>query len=72
MMRGMDRTRVILFASVIAAAMIFGGVLGATVLAGTNYTPANAAFAAASPTPTFKSNEDPTHEQARRPEAALS
>jgi hypothetical protein len=62
-MRAMDRTRVVLFASVVAAAMVFGGVLGATVLARTNYTPASAAVAAASPTPTFKSNETATHEQ---------
>jgi hypothetical protein len=62
MMRGMDRTRVLVFASVVAAAMVFGGVLGATVLARSTYTPASAAVAAASPTPTPKSNEDPTHE----------
>ncbi len=42
--------------------MVFGGVLGATVLARSTYTPANAALAAASPTPTFKSNENATHE----------
>lgn len=42
--------------------MVFGGVLGATVLAHSTYTPASAAFAAASPTPTSRSNEDPTHE----------
>src|SRR2546421_12694831 len=58
----MDRTRVILFASVVAAAMVFGGVLGATVLARSTYTPASAAIAATSPAPTFKSNEDATHE----------
>ena len=59
----MDKTRVLLFASVVAAAMIFGGVLGATVLARTTLTPANAApLAAASPSPTFKSNENATHE----------
>ena len=58
----MDRTRVILFASVVAAAMVFGGVLGATVLARSTYTPASAALAATSPAPTFKSNEDATHE----------
>src|SRR3989442_6862710 len=58
----MDRTRVILFASVVAAAMVFGGVLGATVLARSTYTPASAALAATSPAPAFKSNEDATHE----------
>ena len=60
----MDRTRVLLFASVVAAAMVFGGVLGATVLARSTVTPASAALAAASPSPTFKSNEDATHEKA--------
>lgn len=58
----MDRTRVILLASVVAAAMIFGGVMGATVLARMNYTPASAALAAASPSPTPKSNEAAAHE----------
>jgi hypothetical protein len=59
----MDRTRVILFASVVAAAMVFGGVMGATVLARTTITGVSAALAAASPTPSFKSNEDATHEK---------
>ena len=60
----MDRTRVILFASVVAAAMIFGGILGATVLARTTgIAPALAALAAASPSPTARSNEDPAHEK---------
>ena len=58
----MDRTRVILFASVVAASMVFGGVLGATVLAHSGLSPANAVLAATSPTPTFKSNENATHE----------
>ena len=59
----MDRTRVLLFASVVAAAMVFGGVLGATVLAHSTLMPANAApLAATSPTPTHKSNEAATHE----------
>ena len=63
--RRMNRTRVLIFASVVAAAMAFGGVLGATVLAHSTLTPANAApLAAASPSPTFKSNEDATHEKA--------
>ena len=59
----MNRTRVIVFASVIAAAMVFGGVMGATVAARNTITPALAALAAASPTPTFRSNEDATHEK---------
>src|SRR2546423_302622 len=58
----MDRTRVVVFASVVAAAMIFGGVLGATVLARSAVLGAGAAaLAAASPTP--QSNESATHEQ---------
>jgi hypothetical protein len=62
MIRAMDRTRVLLFASVVAAAMVFGGVLGATVLARSTYTPASAAVAAASPSPSPKSNEATAHE----------
>jgi hypothetical protein len=58
----MDKTRVLLFASVIAAAMVFGGVLGATVLARSTVSPASAALAAASPSPTPKSNEAAAHE----------
>src|SRR5439155_686157 len=80
----MDRTRVILFASVVAAAMVFGGVLGATVLARSTYTPASAALAATSPAPAATSNEATAHEagesaadwpgwsrSGRTPEAAL-
>ncbi len=60
----MNKPRLILFASVIAAAMIFGGVMGATVFARGTLSSALAAIpAAASPSPTFKSNEDPTHEK---------
>ena len=60
----MQKPQVLLFASVVAGAMVFGGVLGATVLARTNFIPASAAaLAAASPSPSFKSNEDPTHEK---------
>ena len=60
----MNKPRLILFASVIASAMIFGGVMGATLFARGTLTNANAAFAAAaSPSPTFKSNEDATHEK---------
>jgi hypothetical protein len=58
----MDRTRVILFASVVAAAMVFGGVLGATLLAHSGLTPASAVFAASSPSPSPQSNESAAHE----------
>jgi len=59
----MNKARTLVFASAIAGAMVFGGVLGATVLAHSVLTPASAA-AAASPSPgAFKSNEDPAHEQ---------
>ena len=57
----MNKTRLLVFASVVAAAMVFGGVLGATVFARTTLTAANAALAAASPSP--HSNESATHEQ---------
>lgn len=43
--------------------MLVGGVFGATVLAKSNFTPANIVLAAASPSPALKSNEDPTHEK---------
>ena len=44
--------------------MIFGGVMGATLFARGTLSNALAAIpAAASPSPTFKSNEDPTHEK---------
>ena len=56
----MKKTDTLVFASVVAAAMIFGGVMGATVLAKSTVTSANAALAAASPAP--KSNEATTHE----------
>ena len=62
MIRAMNRTRVFVFASVVAGAMAFGGVLGATVLAHSNFSPANAVFAASSPSPTPKSNEAAAHE----------
>jgi hypothetical protein len=58
----MNKTRTLLFGSAVAAAMIFGGVIGATVLAKSTLTPASAA-AAASPAPTFKSNEAAAHEK---------
>jgi hypothetical protein len=60
----MNKARFVVFGSVIAAAMVFGGVMGATVFASSNgLTPALAALSAASPTPSFKSNEDPAHEK---------
>lgn len=60
----MNKPRIILFASVVAAAMVFGGVLGATVLARTTL---NSALAAASPSPGFQSNESAAHEQGETP-----
>jgi uncharacterized membrane protein len=60
----MNKPRLILFGSVVAAAMVFGGLMGATVFAhSSGVAPAFAALAAASPSPTFKSNEDATHEK---------
>ena len=59
----MDKTRVILFASVVAGAMVFGAVLGATAFSRASFVPALAALTATSPSPTFKSNEDPAHER---------
>ena len=59
----MKKTDTLVFASVVAAAMIFGGVVGATVLSRSTITPALAAWTAASPSPTPKSNEDATHEK---------
>lgn len=56
----MKKTDTLVFASVVAAAMIFGGVLGATFLAKTTLTSVNAAQTAASPSP--KSNEATAHE----------
>jgi hypothetical protein len=54
----MDRTRVILFASVVAAALGIGGAVGALSAGATPL----AALAAASPSPTFHSNESASHE----------
>lgn len=60
----MNKSRLIVFGSVVAAAMIFGAVAGATVFArGTLTNAAAAIVAAASPSPTFKSNENATHEK---------
>jgi hypothetical protein len=56
----MKKTDTLVFASVVAAAMIFGGVLGATFLAKSTVTPVNAAQAVASASPT--SNEAAAHE----------
>jgi hypothetical protein len=63
----MDKTRVVLFASVVAVAMVFGAVLGATAFSRNALTPALAALTATSPSPTFKSNEDPAHEKNESP-----
>jgi hypothetical protein len=59
----MNKNRTLLFGLLVACAMVFGVVLGATVLSKSSFSPANAFAAAASPTPSFKSNEDPTHEK---------
>ena len=64
----MDKTRVIVFASVIACAMVCGMVLGATAFSRASLVPALAALTATSPSPTFKSNEDPMHEKNETPE----
>jgi|SRR5438477_7567307 len=61
-MPGMDRTRLLLFASVVAAALIFGGVIGANA-ARSGLSPSTAVFAAiAAASPTPSSNEATTHE----------
>jgi hypothetical protein len=63
-MVGMNKTRNLVFASTVAAAMAFGGVVGATAVAISPLITANAASPSPSPSPgTFKSNEDPTHEK---------
>jgi len=58
----MKKTDTLVFASVVAAAMIFGGVMGATVLARSTFTSANAAATATSAPAVPKSNEATTHE----------
>jgi hypothetical protein len=58
----MKKTDTLVFASVVAAAMIFGGVMGATILARSTLTDVNAANTAASPAPTPRSNEAAAHE----------
>src|ERR1700680_4609413 len=57
--RCMNKTRILLFGSVVAGAMVVGGVIGATGLV---KSPVAAFAAAASPTSTPKSNEATTHE----------
>ncbi len=59
----MNNNRTLLFGSLVAGAMLFGVLLGATVLSKSSFAPFNAAAAAASPTPSFRSNEDPNHEK---------
>jgi uncharacterized membrane protein len=55
-----NRSRTLVFALVVVAAMLFGGVVGATVLAKSALNTVNAATA--TPTPTPRSNEAATHE----------
>src|SRR5258708_3311677 len=60
----MNKTRSLIFGSVVVASMIFGGVVSATVFArsGSQFN-VNAASSAASPSPgQFKSNEAAAHE----------
>ena len=59
----MNKTRSLIFGSVVVASMIFGGIVSATVFARTQ-SPLNvsAAATAASPSPTPKSNEATAHE----------
>src|SRR6202158_1388425 len=57
---GMNKTRSLIFGSVVVASMIFGGVVSATVFAKTSL-PFNVNAAAPSPSP-FKSNEATAHE----------
>jgi hypothetical protein len=59
----MNKTRTLLFGSALTAAMIAGGVIGGVALAKSPSASINNVLAAASPTPTFKSNEDATHEK---------
>jgi hypothetical protein len=58
----MNKTRTVAFASTVAAAMLFGGVLGATLLANVSAASSPSPSPATSPG-SFKSNEDPTHEK---------
>jgi hypothetical protein len=59
----MNKNRTLLFGLLVAGSMVFGVVLGATVLSKSSFSPANAFAATASPTPSFKSNEDAAHEK---------
>lgn len=56
----MNKSRALLLASATAVVVGLAGVAGITALA---KTPGALMRAAASPAPTFKSNEDPTHEK---------
>jgi len=59
----MNKTRSLIFGSVVVGSMIFGGVMSATVFAKGNPLNVSAALAAASPSPSpFKSNEATAHE----------
>jgi len=60
----MNKTRSLIFGSVVVASMIFAGVVSATVFAKTSLPfNVNAATTAASPSPSpFKSNEAAAHE----------
>ncbi|HEY2599579.1 MAG TPA: hypothetical protein VGJ79_14010 [Candidatus Dormibacteraeota bacterium] len=59
----MNKTRALLFGSLVAGAMLVGIVLGATILAKSSFSPANVFAATSTPPPAFKSNEDATHEK---------
>ena len=62
----MNKSRSVIYASAIAAAMAVGGVVGATAVAIAPLITANAASPSPSPSASagaFKSNEDPTHEK---------
>src|SRR6266581_275117 len=60
----MKRKPALTFALVISAALVLGGVLGVTALANGGYASANGTFlAAASPSPSPRSNETAAHEQ---------
>jgi len=58
-----EQTRTLLFGSPVAGAMLVGIALGATLLAKSSFGPANVSAASTTPSPGFKSNEDPTHEK---------
>jgi hypothetical protein len=59
----MNKTRTLIFGSVVVASMIFGGVISATVFAKAPFFNVSAAATAASPPPSpFKSNEATAHE----------